>query len=162
MKCGLSFSASTGMHVLHGILVQSPLSLLTWTKRLSPTSSTHRKDVDGFHPQKTLAGLVQGRLDGMLPCTPSGVMRMLQWARHRFDWDLRAVVLGRSRIVGYATSPCCSVRKGADATVTVVHSRTQRRTRHVCAQADVVVVAAIGRPEMVSKSIGSNRWCRRG
>ena len=102
------------------------------------------KDVDGFHPEN-LGRLVQGRLDGMLPCTPSGVMRMLRWA----DIDLTgksAVVLGRSRIVGMPQALLLGA-KGADATVTVVHSRTAD-SKAVCAQADIVV-AAIGRPEMV-------------
>lgn len=128
---------------LHGILVQSPLPSHMDEEAL--TDLIHpRKDVDGFHPEN-LGRLVQGRLDGMLPCTPSGVMRMLQWA----GMDLtgkRAVVLGRSRIVGNPQALLLGA-KGADATVTVVHSRTQD-AQVICAQADVVV-AAIGRPEMV-------------
>ena len=128
---------------LHGILVQSPLPSHMDEEAL--TDLIHpRKDVDGFHPEN-LGRLVQGRLDGMLPCTPSGVMRMLQWA----GMDLtgkRAVVLGRSRIVGNPQALLLGA-KGADATVTVVHSRTQN-AQVICAQADVVV-AAIGRPEMV-------------
>ena len=128
---------------LHGILVQSPLPPHMDEEAL--TDLIHpRKDVDGFHPEN-LGRLVQGRLDGMLPCTPSGVMRMLQWA----GMDLtgkRAVVLGRSRIVGNPQALLLGA-KGADATVTVVHSRTEN-AQAICAQADVVV-AAIGRPEMV-------------
>jgi methylenetetrahydrofolate dehydrogenase (NADP+)/methenyltetrahydrofolate cyclohydrolase len=128
---------------LHGILVQSPLPPHMDEEALTDLINP-RKDVDGFHPEN-LGRLVQGRLDGMLPCTPSGVMRMLQWA----GMDLTgksAVVLGRSRIVGNPQALLLGA-KGADATVTVVHSRTQN-AQAICAQADVVV-AAIGRPEMV-------------
>ena len=136
---------------LHGILVQSPLPPHMDEEAL--TDLIHpRKDVDGFHPEN-LGRLVQGRLDGMLPCTPSGVMRMLQWA----GMDLTgksAVVLGRSRIVGNPQALLLGA-KGADATVTVVHSRTQN-AQAICAQADVVV-AAIGRPEMVR-----NDWTKDG
>jgi methylenetetrahydrofolate dehydrogenase (NADP+)/methenyltetrahydrofolate cyclohydrolase len=136
---------------LHGILVQSPLPPHMDEEAL--TDLIHpRKDVDGFHPEN-LGRLVQGRLDGMLPCTPSGVMRMLQWA----GMDLTgksAVVLGRSRIVGNPQALLLGA-KGADATVTVVHSRTEN-AQAICAQADVVV-AAIGRPEMVR-----NNWIKDG
>ena len=128
---------------LHGILVQSPLPSHMDEEALTDLINP-RKDVDGFHPEN-LGRLVQGRLDGMLPCTPSGVMHMLQWA----GMDLtgkRAVVLGRSRIVGNPQALLLGA-KGADATVTVVHSRTQN-AQVICSQADVVV-AAIGRPEMV-------------
>jgi methylenetetrahydrofolate dehydrogenase (NADP+)/methenyltetrahydrofolate cyclohydrolase len=129
---------------LHGILVQSPLPSHMDEEALTDLIDPS-KDVDGFHPQN-LGRLVQGRLDGMLPCTPSGVMRMLRWANIDLT-GLRAVVLGRSRIVGMPQALLLGA-KGADATVTVVHSRT-KDAQAVCAQADVVV-AAIGRPEMVT------------
>ena len=60
------------------------------------------KDVDGFHPQN-LGRLVQGRIDGMLPCTPSGVMRMLSWAgvdteeRLQSCWDVQELLVCLSR-----------------------------------------------------------------
>ncbi|MEJ6562758.1 MAG: bifunctional methylenetetrahydrofolate dehydrogenase/methenyltetrahydrofolate cyclohydrolase FolD [Euryarchaeota archaeon] len=128
---------------LHGILVQSPLPSHMDEEAL--TDLIHPdKDVDGFHPVN-LGRLVQGRLDGMLPCTPSGVMRMLQWAGIDLTGK-QAVVLGRSRIVGNPQALLLGA-KGADATVTIVHSRT-KNAQAVCAQADIVV-AAIGRPEMV-------------
>ena len=63
---------------LHGILVQSPLPKHMDEEALTDLIDP-AKDVDGFHPQN-LGRLVQGRTDGMLPCTPSGVMRMLRWA----------------------------------------------------------------------------------
>ena len=143
--------ASLRQHILalneaddvHGILVQSPLPAHMDEEGL--TDLIHPdKDVDGFHPQN-LGRLVQGRTDGMLPCTPSGVMRMLRWAGVDLKGK-RAVVLGRSRIVGMPAALLLAA-KGADATVTVVHSRTDDAAA-VCREADVVV-AAVGRPDMV-------------
>ena len=131
---------------LHGILVQSPLP-----KHMDEEALTDLidpvKDVDGFHPQN-LGRLVQGRTDGMLPCTPSGVMRMLRWANIDLKGK-RAVVLGRSRIVGMPAALLLAA-KGADATVTVVHSRTDD-AESICQEADIVV-AAVGRPNMVTPS----------
>ena len=128
---------------IHGILVQSPLPPHMDEEALTDLIAPH-KDVDGFHPQN-LGRLVQGRTDGMLPCTPSGVMRMLRWANIDLEGK-RAVVLGRSRIVGMPAALLLAAR-GADATVTVAHSRTQE-LEAVCKEADVLV-AAVGRPDMV-------------
>ena len=128
---------------VHGILVQSPLpSHLdegAITDRIDPA-----KDVDGFHPVN-LGRLVQGRTDGLLPCTPSGVMEMLRWANVPLQGK-RAVVLGRSRIVGMPMTLLLAAR-GADATVTVVHSRSEDVAER-CREADIIV-AAVGRPDMV-------------
>ena len=131
---------------VHGILVQSPLPAHMDEEALTDLISP-AKDVDGFHPQN-LGRLVQGRTDGMLPCTPSGVMRMLRWANIDLKGK-RAVVLGRSRIVGMPAALLLGAR-GADATVTVVHSRTND-IEDVCKEADVLV-AAVGRPDMVKAS----------
>ena len=128
---------------VHGILVQSPLPPHMDEEALTDLIAPH-KDVDGFHPQN-LGRLVQGRTDGMLPWTPSGVMRMLRWANIDLEGK-RAVVLGRSRIVGMPAALLLAAR-GADATVTVAHSRTQE-LETVCKEADVLV-AAVGRPDMV-------------
>lgn len=131
---------------LHGILIQSPLPSHMDEEAL--TDLIHPdKDVDGFHPQN-LGRLVQGRVDGLLPCTPNGVMRMLDWAGIELKGK-NAVVLGRSRIVGMPAALLLAAR-GADATVTVAHSKTAD-IESVCAQADVIV-AAVGRPEMVKAS----------
>ena len=146
---------------VHGILVQSPLpSHLdegAITDRIDPA-----KDVDGFHPVN-LGRLVQGRTDGLLPCTPSGVMEMLRWAEVPLEGK-RAVVLGRSRIVGMPMALLLAAR-GADATVTVIHSRSEDVAER-CREADVIV-AAVGRPDMVQADwvkpgatvvdVGSNR-----
>ena len=131
---------------LHGILVQSPLPKHMDEEALTDLIDP-AKDVDGFHPQN-LGRLVQGRTDGMLPCTPSGVMRMLRWANID-PKGKRAVVLGRSRIVGMPAALLLAA-KGADATVTVVHSRTED-AESICQEADIVV-AAVGRPNMVTSS----------
>ena len=65
---------------------------------------------------------MQGRLDGMIPCTPAGVMEMLRWAKVEMSGK-RAVVIGRSFNVGMPQALLLA-SKGADATVTIVHSRT--------------------------------------
>ena len=70
---------------VHGILVQSPLPSHMDEEAITDLIAPE-KDLDGFHPQN-LGRLVQGRTDGMLPCTPSGVLRMLRWA----NIDLEAV-----------------------------------------------------------------------
>ncbi len=128
---------------LHGILLQSPLPSHMDEEAL--TDLIHpSKDVDGFHPEN-LGRLVQGRLDGMLPCTPSGVMRMLSWANIPLQGK-QAIVLGRSRIVGMPAALLLAAR-GADATVTVAHSKTES-IKELCAQADVIIAAG-GKADMV-------------
>jgi len=128
---------------VNGILVQSPLpdgmDEIAITDLIDPN-----KDVDGFHAQN-LGRLVQGDTSGLLPCTPAGVMRMLESA----DVDLRgkrAVVIGRSRIVGMPQSILLSQR-GVDATVTIAHSRTTDMAS-LCRGADVII-AAVGISNMV-------------
>ena len=136
---------------LHGILIQSPLPPHmdegTLTDLIDPS-----KDVDGFHPSN-LGRIVQGRLDGMIPCTPAGVMRMLKWANIELSGK-KAVVIGRSFNVGM-TQALLLAAKGADSTVTIVHSRTQNPEEE-CKDADIVV-AAVGRPEMVQ-----SHWIKPG
>ena len=136
---------------LHGILIQSPLP-----KHMDEEALTElidpRKDVDGFHPVN-LGRLVQGRSDGMVPCTPSGVMEMLRWAKVDMTGK-KAGGLGRSFNVGMPQALLLAAR-GADATVTVVHSRT-KDAKSECLQADIIV-AAVGRPEMVQPD-----WVKEG
>lgn len=128
---------------VHGILVQSPLPSgmdeLALTDSIDP-----KKDVDGFHPMN-LGRLVQGRADGLLPCTPHGVMRLLSFGGIELSGK-RVVVVGRSRIVGMPQALLLS-RKGADATVTVAHSRT-KDIAEVCRNAEIII-AAVGRPEFI-------------
>ncbi len=129
---------------VNGILVQSPLpnsmDEIAITDLIDPV-----KDVDGFHAQN-LGRLVQGDVSGLLPCTPAGVMRMLESA----DVDLsgkRAVVIGRSRIVGMPQSILLA-QKGVDATVTIAHSRSVEMAT-LCKEADVII-AAVGISNMVT------------
>ena len=103
-----------------------------------------QKDVDGFHPVN-LGCLVQGDSGGLLPCTPSGVMRILEASGVKIEGS-RAVVLGRSRIVGMPMALMLA-QKGSDATVTIAHSRTAE-IESVCSEADILV-AAVGSAHMV-------------
>ncbi|HIG33608.1 MAG TPA: bifunctional 5,10-methylenetetrahydrofolate dehydrogenase/5,10-methenyltetrahydrofolate cyclohydrolase [Candidatus Poseidoniales archaeon] len=128
---------------IHGILVQSPAP--DGVNELAIASSIlPQKDVDGFHPIN-LGRLVQGDSMGLLPCTPSGVMRMLDSSDVRLEGS-RAVVLGRSRIVGMPMALMLA-QKGSDATVTIVHSRTSE-IESICSEADILV-AAVGSAHMV-------------
>ena len=130
--------------MVNGILVQSPLPAgmdeIAITDLIDPV-----KDVDGFHAQN-LGRLVQGDASGLLPCTPAGVMHMLEWAGVELSGK-KAVVIGRSRIVGMPMALLLS-QKGADATVTITHSRTPDIAA-VAREADIVI-AAVGRAEMVT------------
>jgi len=128
---------------VHGILVQSPTPYgtdeLAITEAIDPA-----KDVDGFHPTN-LGRLVMGQVDGMLPCTPAGVMKIIEDAAIDLQGK-KAVVIGRSRIVGMPLALLLA-QKGVDATVTIAHSRTQD-IAGICRTADLVV-AAIGRAEAI-------------
>ena len=136
---------------VHGILIQSPLPKHMNEEGL--TDLIHpEKAVDGFHPTN-LGRLVQGRSDGMLPCTPSGVMRLLEWAGIETHGK-KAVVIGRSRNVGMPQALLLSAR-GVDSTVTVAHSRTED-IASICKQSDIIV-AAVGSPEMVKAD-----WVKEG
>ena len=136
---------------IHGILIQSPLPKHIDEEGITDLISPS-KDVDGFHPAN-LGRLVQGRTDGMLPCTPAGVIEMLKWANIETEGK-NAVILGRSRIVGMPMSLLLAA-KGCDSTVTITHSRTQNLAE-VCKQADILV-AAVGIPELVKKD-----WVKQG
>ena len=131
---------------IHGILIQSPLPIHMDEEALTD-SIDPSKDVDGFHPVN-LGRLVQSREDCLIPCTPNGVMRMLDWAGIQTKGKT-ALVIGRSRNVGMPQAILLASR-GADATVTIAHSRTENMEQQ-CRQADIVV-AAVGRPNMVKKS----------
>lgn len=128
---------------VHGILVQSPTPEGVDELAIASAISS-KKDVDGFHPTN-LGKLVQGDASGLLPCTPSGVLMMLEDSGTRLS-GAKAVVLGRSRIVGMPMALMLAQR-GVDATVTIAHSRTED-TAALCREADIVV-AAIGRPHTV-------------
>ncbi|MCH2639015.1 MAG: bifunctional methylenetetrahydrofolate dehydrogenase/methenyltetrahydrofolate cyclohydrolase FolD [Candidatus Thalassarchaeum sp.] len=128
---------------VHGILVQSPTpegtDELAITETIDPS-----KDVDGFHPTN-LGRLVMGLTDGLLPCTPAGVIQIIEDANINLIGK-KAVVIGRSRIVGMPLALLLA-QKGVDATVTIAHSRTED-IGEICRTADLVV-AAIGRAETI-------------
>jgi len=101
------------------------------------------KDVDGFHPFNV--GLLHIGEDALFPCTPYGVMKMLE--EYNIDVACKnAVVLGRSNIVG---KPMAALLLRNNATVTICHSKT-KDLQSVCAGADILV-AAIGKPYFVTK-----------
>ncbi len=123
-----------------GILVQLPLPAHIDSEKVI-ASIDRRKDVDGFHPLN-VAGLWL-REDCILPCTPKGIMRVLE--HHGVELEgKRAVVMGRSNIVG---QPVAKLLLNANATVTVAHSRT-KNIAEITREADVLVVA-IGQPRYV-------------
>ncbi len=127
---------------VHGILVQLPLPKgLDSTAVLDAIHPT--KDVDGFHAENV--GLMSQGRPRFLPCTPAGVMRMLKVSGIETAGK-HAVVIGRSDIVGKPMAMLLSA-KGADATVTLCHSRTPDLPGF-CREADIVV-AAIGIPQFV-------------
>jgi methylenetetrahydrofolate dehydrogenase (NADP+)/methenyltetrahydrofolate cyclohydrolase len=123
-----------------GILVQLPLPPHIRQEAVVDAVRPD-KDVDGFHPVN--AGLLSTRQRSLVPCTPKGVMHLLREAGVALP-GARAVVLSRSQIVG---RPMLQLLLDADCTVTVAHSRT-RDLRAECRRADVLI-AAVGRPEMV-------------
>jgi methylenetetrahydrofolate dehydrogenase (NADP+) / methenyltetrahydrofolate cyclohydrolase len=123
-----------------GILVQLPLPPQIRQEAVVDAVDP-AKDVDGFHPLNV--GLLATRQPSLVPCTPKGVMHLLREAGVALS-GARALVLGRSQIVG---RPMLQVLLDADCTVTAAHSRT-RNLAAECRRADIVI-AAVGRPEMV-------------
>jgi len=122
---------------VHGILVQLPLPDGLDAERVLDLLPPE-KDVDGL-TERSMGRLVRGR-DGHVPCTPLGVMRLME----RYGVEISgkdAVVIGRSTLVGLPQVLLLG-RKGADATVTLSHSRTADLAA-TCRQADIVV-AAVG------------------
>ena len=125
---------------IDGILVQLPLPPQIDSARIIAAIDPD-KDVDGFHPVN--AGRLATGLDGFVPCTPLGCLRLLEATLGSLS-GAEALVIGRSNIVG---RPMASLLIGASATVTVAHSRSLHLPM-LTARADIVI-AAVGRPEMV-------------
>jgi methylenetetrahydrofolate dehydrogenase (NADP+)/methenyltetrahydrofolate cyclohydrolase len=123
-----------------GILVQLPLPPAIDAQRVIAAIDPD-KDADGFHPLN--AGRLALGLPGLRPCTPLGCLGLLKSVRPSLA-GLEAVVVGRSAIVG---RPMAQLLLQEDCTVTVAHSRS-RDLRDLCRRADILV-AAVGRPEMV-------------
>lgn len=128
---------------IDGILVQLPLpahiDAQVVIRHIAPD-----KDVDGFHPVN-VAALMLGHGDGFVPCTPLGCLMLLRdYCGKGGMRGKNALVLGRSAIVG---KPMAQLLLTADCTVTIAHSHSQNLPA-LCQQADILV-AAVGRPEMV-------------
>ncbi len=115
------------------------------TRRRSSPQSTPRKDVDGLTPVN--AGLLAAGNPGLVPCTPAGVIELLDHEGAELE-GAEAVVVGRSKLVG---RPLASLLLTRDATVTVCHSRT-RDLAAVCRRADVLV-AAVGAPRLIGADV---------
>ena len=131
---------------VHGILVQFPVPEQISQQAVIDTISPE-KDVDGLHPVNA-GRLASGHLTGvgaaLVPCTPYGCLMML---KDHFGGTLsgkRALVLGRSNIVG---KPMAALLLAESCTVSIAHSRTEDLPER-CREADILV-AAVGRPEMV-------------
>lgn len=139
---------------IHGILVQLPLPKHIDSTLVLETISP-AKDVDGFHPVN--AGLLAiGDIErALVPCTPAGSLILIERAAKALGVDLagrEAVVVGRSNIVG---KPMAQLLLSKNCTVTIAHSRTHD-LREVVGRAEVLV-AAVGRPEMIP-----GEWVRKG
>ena len=126
---------------VHGILVQLPLPRHLDEARVLRLIDPD-KDVDGFHAMNS--GRLMNGQPGFVPCTPLGVMKLLE--SYGIDpTGKHAVVIGRSNIVG---KPMAMLLLQANATVTVCHSRTQN-LKEITKQADILV-AAVGRANFVT------------
>jgi len=132
----------------HGILVQLPLPKHIRDQDIINVISP-KKDVDGFHPQNS--GLLSIGKPRFIPCTPKGIMRILDF--YKIDLSGKhVVVVGRSNIVGRPISILCSLKnKGANATVTICHSGSVDIKKYTNF-ADVIVVA-LGVPNFLDKSM---------
>lgn len=127
-----------------GILVQLPLPKhINENKVLFHIDPS--KDVDGFHPYN-IGKMLIGE-DTFLPCTPKGIIRILETIGYDDLSGKRAVVVGRSNIVG---KPIAQLLLNKNATVTITHSKTVD-VEKVCAEADIVI-AAVGQPKLIKKS----------
>jgi methylenetetrahydrofolate dehydrogenase (NADP+)/methenyltetrahydrofolate cyclohydrolase len=126
---------------IHGILVQLPLPAHIDEHRVIEAIAPS-KDADGFHVSNV--GLLMTGKPLFRPCTPYGVMKMLEHAGTVLD-GAHAVVIGRSNIVG---KPQALMLLAAGATVTICHSRTRNLSEH-CLRADVIV-AAVGKVGLVT------------
>jgi methylenetetrahydrofolate dehydrogenase (NADP+)/methenyltetrahydrofolate cyclohydrolase len=127
---------------IDGILVQLPLPKQVDSKKVL-LAVDPAKDVDGFHPMNV--GFLSTQRPGLVPCTPAGIMEMLQRTGTKIAGQ-ESVVIGRSDIVG---KPMAMLLLNSNATVTVCHSKTPDLPA-ICRRA-AILVAAIGRAGMVTK-----------
>ena len=133
---------------VHGILVQLPLPAHIRPEKVLETVSPH-KDIDGFHPVNQ--GLLALGAEGFRPCTPLGIMKLLESVQCD-PKGKNAVVVGRSHIVG---KPVALMLLARHATVTICHSRTSN-LRDEIGRADILVVA-IGKAGLVR-----GEWIKQG
>ena len=128
---------------VHGILVQLPLPkhISEDVLRLIP----HEKDVDGFSAENV--GSLCLKQKGTVPCTPYGIMKMLEYENIDICGK-NAVVVGRSNIVG---KPIAMLLLNSDATVTVCHSKT-KNLKDICKSADILIVA-IGKAKFIKSDM---------
>jgi methylenetetrahydrofolate dehydrogenase (NADP+)/methenyltetrahydrofolate cyclohydrolase len=140
-----AYDGSPPANPVHGILVQLPLPEQIDEKQI--LDAVHPlKDVDAFHPEN-VGLIVQGR-PRFLPCTPHGLQKLSVESGIEIS-GRHVVVLGRSEIVGKPIALMLVQRGGgADATVTICHSRTQNLLE-ITRQADILIVA-IGKPQFVT------------
>ncbi len=129
-----------------GILIQLPLP-----KHLNLDLVTHtidpKKDVDCFHPEN-VGRLCLGSIDGLLPCTPFGILELLKF--YQIDARNKEVcILGRSTIVGRPLSILLSLRSTLDATVTLCHQGTRNLFEHT--KRAEILIAAVGQPHLIRK-----------
>jgi methylenetetrahydrofolate dehydrogenase (NADP+)/methenyltetrahydrofolate cyclohydrolase len=132
-----------GRNDVHGILVQLPLPKHIDTRQVIEAIDP-AKDIDGFHPINV--GRLASGAHALAPCTPSGCVILAKSVRSDLA-GLEAVIIGRSNIVG---KPMAQLLLAENCTVTIAHSRT-RDLASIVRRADLVV-AAVGRPEMVKGS----------
>ncbi len=133
---------------IDGILVQLPLP-----DHIDPDKVIMRispeKDVDGFHPQ-SIGKMIMGK-DTFLPCTPHGVVKLLNYSGIQIE-GAHVVVVGRSNIVGKPVANLLLDKsKNGNATVTVCHSRT-KNIADLTRQADILI-AAIGKPRFITEDM---------
>ncbi|MFW6052419.1 MAG: bifunctional methylenetetrahydrofolate dehydrogenase/methenyltetrahydrofolate cyclohydrolase FolD [Desulfosalsimonas sp.] len=149
---------------IHGILVQLPLPDHIDDKKILNAIDPD-KDVDGFHPVNVGRLMIGGSEVKFPPCTPAGIQEMIVRAGVETS-GAEVVVVGRSNIVGKPIAMMmCQKGKGANSTVTIVHTRTKDLEAH-CKRADILVVAAgvpgLVKPEWIKKGacvidVGVNR-----
>ncbi len=127
---------------INGILVQLPLPRHLNEKEIL-LAVAPEKDVDGFHPYNA-GSIIQKRAGAFAPCTPKGILRLLDTTDQDLN-GLNAVVVGRSQIVGM---PVAHLLLNRNCTVTITHSHTQNLQK-ICQTADILI-AALGKPEFIT------------
>tara|TARA_R110000868_G_scaffold100128_1_gene275343 strand:+ start:8525 stop:9385 length:861 start_codon:yes stop_codon:yes gene_type:complete len=137
--------------LVHGCFVQLPLP-----KQLAhidvATLFPAKKDVDGFHPDNLRAMVTGNEKQGLMPCTPKGIMSLLR--HYKFDPKGKvAVVIGRSMIVG---KPMAMMLTNANATVSLCHSKTQDLSRFT-QNADLIIVAVGSKDFLKTQHLGNNK-----